>query len=180
MRSFRIASILWLVLCTVVVVTALAQRGAPAPPAQGATANVTARIATQARAVLASLDDAGRAKVQFPFDSPQKAGWSNLPSPMFQRNGLRLGDLTTPQRTAIMSLLSAALSPDGYRKVQEIMRGDEVLRQTGGGRGGPRGGPPPNDGRASQDAARGADGRGPRGTGPGGRGPGRDGGQGRG
>jgi hypothetical protein len=35
-----------------------------------------------------------------------------------------------------MSLLSVALSRDGYRKVVEIMRGDEVLRTGGGGRGG--------------------------------------------
>ena len=41
--------------------------------------------------VLASLDDAGRAKVQFPFDGPQKTRWSNLPSGIFQRQGLRHG-----------------------------------------------------------------------------------------
>jgi hypothetical protein len=55
---------------------------------------------------------------------------------MFQRKGARLGDLTPPQRAAVMSLLSVALSRDGYRKVVEIMRGDEVLRTGGGGRGG--------------------------------------------
>jgi hypothetical protein len=52
-----------------------------------------------------------------------------------------MGDLTPAQRTAAMSLLQAALSPDGYRKVTEIIRGDEILRTTGGrGRGGPGGG----------------------------------------
>ena len=51
---------------------------------------------------------------------------------MFQRNGLRLGDLTPPQRAAVMSLLTVALSRDGYRKVTEIMRGDEVLRNDRG------------------------------------------------
>jgi hypothetical protein len=35
-----------------------------------------------------------------------------------------------------MSLLSAALSRNGYQKVLEIMRGDEVLKTGGGGRGG--------------------------------------------
>jgi hypothetical protein len=67
---------------------------------------------------------------------------------MFQRRGLRLGDLTETQRAAVMSLLRTALSVDGYRKVTEIMRGDEVLRQTGGGAPpgggrGRRGGSPP-------------------------------------
>jgi hypothetical protein len=88
---------------------------------------------------LTTLDDAGRAKVQFPFEGPQKTRWSNLPSPMFQREGLRLEDLTPAQRTSAMTLLSTALSRDGYRKVVDIMRGDEVLRKgqaEGGGGGG--------------------------------------------
>ena len=84
-----------------------------------------------------SLDEAGRAKVQFPFEGPQKTKWSNLPSPMFQREGIRLADLTAPQRAAVDTLLSAALSRDGYRKVREIMRADGVLgRGQGGGGGG--------------------------------------------
>ena len=91
---------------------------------------------------MASLDEAGRAKVQFPFEGPQKSKWSNLPSPMFQRDGIRLADLTAPQRAAVDALLTAALSRDGYRKVTEIMRADGVLgRGQGAGRaGGPPGG----------------------------------------
>ena len=50
-----------------------------------------------------------------------------------------MGDLTSAQRAAVMSLLQAALSAGGFRKVTDIMRGDEVLRTGGGGRG--RGGP---------------------------------------
>src|SRR5437016_6175469 len=115
-----------------------AQRGTGAP------ADATAKIVAAAQAVLASLDEAGRAKVQFRFDdAAQKARWSNLPSPMFRRVGLRLGDLTPPQRAAVTALLQTALSADGYRKVTEIMRGDEVLKTTGGGRGPRGGGPPP-------------------------------------
>ena len=110
----------------------------------GALTDATARIVAAAQAVLTTLDDAGRAKVQFPFEGPQKTRWSNLPSPMFQREGLRLGDLTPAQRAAVMTLLSTALSRDGYRKVTEIMRGDEVLRKgrrwQAGGRHGPGGG----------------------------------------
>ena len=75
--------------------------------------------------------------MQFPFDSPQKTKWSNLPSPMFQRNGMRLDDLTPPQRAAVMKLLTRALSADGYQKVVDIMHGDEVLKRNSGGRGGP-------------------------------------------
>jgi len=119
-----------------------AQRSAwsQSPPANTQAAT-TARIVTAAKAVLASLDDAGRAKVQFPFDSPQKAKWSNFPVGIFARDGIKLGDLTAPQKDAVFNLLTVALSRDGYQKVRDIMRGDEVLKTTDGGRGG-RGGPP--------------------------------------
>jgi len=120
----------------------IAQRSAtPAGPA--AQSSATAKIVTAAQAFANTLDDAGKAKLQFPFDGPQKTRWSNLPSPMFKREGIRVGDLTQPQRAAVTALLTAALSADGFRKVTEIMRGDEVLRtgQGGRGRGGAGGGP---------------------------------------
>jgi hypothetical protein len=133
------ASIASIGVLVIVAATGLAQRSAT-PNTQ---ADVAARIVGAAQAVVATLDEAGRAKVQFPFDGPQKARWSNLPSPMFQRTGLRMGDLTSTQRAAVMTLVSGALSRDGYRKVVDIMRGDEVLRRgqssTGAGRGGGRG-----------------------------------------
>jgi hypothetical protein len=118
-----------------------AQRGAAVAPA-----DATAKIVSAANALLASLDEARKVKLQYRFDdAAQKVRWSNLPGPMFQRVGLRLGDITPAQRAAVTTLLQAALSADGYRKVTEIMRGDEVLRATDGGRG-PRGGGPPAGG----------------------------------
>jgi len=123
-------------------VSALGQRpAAPAAPRASAPADATAAIVKAAQALLITLDDAGRAKVQFPFDGPQKTRWSNLPSPMFERQGLRLADLTPPQRSAVTNLLVTALSRDGYRKVTEIMHGDEVLKIGQAGRGSGRGGP---------------------------------------
>lgn len=122
-----------------VVARQAAQAPAAAPASSAAPAEATARIVAAAQAVVATLDDAGRTAVQFPFEGPQKTRWSNLPSPMFERRGLRLADLTEPQRAAVMKLLTTALSRDGYQKVLNIMEGDEVLRQGGGGRGG-RGG----------------------------------------
>jgi len=135
----RIASLAAISVLAMLAAGAGAQRAAPA----NSQADVTARIVAAAQGVLTALDDSGRAKVQFPFDGPQKTNWSNLPSPMFQRNGLRLADVTAAQRAAVMTLLSVALSRDGYRKVVDIMRGDEVLRTAqssgGAGRGGGRG-----------------------------------------
>jgi hypothetical protein len=124
--------------------TVIAQQPATRPATQGSNATAaeaTKAIVASAQALLATLDESGRSKVQFPFDGPQRTRWSNLPSPMFERRGIRLGDLTAAQRARAMALLQTALSKQGYQKVQEIMQGDEVLRQTGGGRGrGGRGG----------------------------------------
>ena len=81
------------------------------PPAATTAADATARIVASAPG---ASGHAGRgrprSKVQFPFDSPQKSRWSNLPTGIFQREGLRLGDLTPAQRTAAMALLSTARS----------------------------------------------------------------------
>jgi hypothetical protein len=148
---FRLASTISLGLFISVAATGLAQRGATPPTTSpGTPSDATARIVASAQALLAALDGAGRSKVQFPYEGPQKTRWSNLPGPMFQREGLRLGDLTPAQRASVMTLLSTALSRDGYRKITEIMRGDEVLKTEaegrsgaaggGRGRGGPRGG----------------------------------------
>jgi hypothetical protein len=118
----------YLVVSVLIAATGLAQRAGTPPAKPAATASqATARIVAAAQAVVASLDEAGRTKIQFPFDGPQRTKWSNLPSPMFQRDGIRLADLTPAQRAAVNELLTTALSQDGYRKVREIMLADGVL-----------------------------------------------------
>jgi hypothetical protein len=126
--------------------------------------DATGKTVAAAKAFLATLDDAGRAKVSFAFDSDQKTKWSNFPVGIYPRNGLRLGDLSAAQREAAMKLLATALSQQGLQKVKEIMEGDEVLKtsESGGGgptggalQGGPPSGGPPNGGRR---AVAGADG----------------------
>ncbi len=122
----------------------------------------SAAAAAAAKKFLATLDDAQRGKVVFDFhDDAQRRRWSNLPPGIVQRAGLRMGDLTKPQREAAMAVLAAALSKQGYEKILEIVQGDEMLRTNGGGGGGPggRGGPGGPGGR-----------RGPGGGGPGERG----------
>ena len=112
-------------------VTLPAQRTSPA----GTPADPTTRIVKAAQDVVSTVDGPARAKLVFPFESAQRTNWSNLPSGIYKRNSLRIGDLTAPQRAAVMKLLSTALSADGYRKVVDIMHGDEVLKRGGGGRG---------------------------------------------
>jgi hypothetical protein len=92
-------------------------------------------IAAAANQFLASLDDRQRARVVYNFnDESQRRRWSNLPAGMVRRGGLRMGDLTPPQREAALAVLAAALSPQGYEKVLGIVGGDEVLKEGEGGR----------------------------------------------
>jgi hypothetical protein len=111
------------------------QRVAP-PPAPSAAP--TARIVAAANTFLSTLNGTERASATFEFGGSQMTGWSNLPSGIFQRKGLRLGDLTAPQREAAMALVAAALSRPGYDKVVNIINADETLKNAGGGRTGGR------------------------------------------
>ncbi len=104
----------------------LAAQNRPASPPTG-------EIAAAATKFLATLDEAQRSKVVFDFkDNAQRVRWSNFPTSFVKRGGLRLGDLTKPQRDAAMALLASALSPRGYEKVLQITEADEVLRKSSG------------------------------------------------
>ena len=93
----------------------------------------TAGIVAATKTFLATLDDAQRDKVVFDFqDEAQRRRWSNLPTAIFKRQGLRMGDLTKPQREAALAVLAAALSPQGYKKVLQIVEAEEVLRKSSG------------------------------------------------
>jgi hypothetical protein len=114
------------------------QRSSPTAALPAGRGAVTARVVAAADAFLATLSDAERSRCTFGFTSSQRTGWSNLPTGIFQRNGLRFGDMTSRQREAALALVAAALSGEGYRKVTDIMNGDEVLKNAGGGRTGGR------------------------------------------
>jgi hypothetical protein len=138
-KAFRPAS-LWLALpLALPLALDVPQRASAPPPAPSAAqVAVTARVVTAANAFLATLGDAERARCTFGFTSSQRTGWSNLPTGIFQRNGVRFGDMTPRQREAALALVAAALSREGYQKVTDIMNGDEVLKNAGGGRTGGR------------------------------------------
>ncbi|WP_010510774.1 DUF3500 domain-containing protein [Komagataeibacter europaeus] len=57
--------------------------------------------------------------------------WSNFPVSDVPRPGLRMGQLTPAQRAAAFHLLQTVLSPKGYRKVMDIMGGDQALADAG-------------------------------------------------
>jgi hypothetical protein len=149
----------------------LLQRASPPPPVTPATTSATTQIVAAANAFIATLSEAERAKLVFPFgDKEQTQKWSNFPTGIYARAGIRMGDLTPAQKTAAMNVLVAALSRDGYQKVTDIVRGDEVLRTSGSG-GAPAG-------RAGTVPTAPPQGAAPRGGGGGGRGPGAGGGRG--
>jgi hypothetical protein len=103
-------------------------------PAQSS--SIASKIVGSANTFLSSLDESQRSKVLFEFnDAAQRMKWSNLPVTMVPRAGLKMGDLSGPQRKAAMELLAATLSKRGYEKVLAIVEGDEVLRVASGGRG---------------------------------------------
>ena len=143
-------AVLWLAVACPVAIVAVQRALPPTSVQPAAQAPVTAKVVAAANDFLATLNDAERAKATFGFTSSQRTGWSNLPTGIFQRNGLRFGDLTARQREAALALMAAALSREGYRKVTDIMNGDEVLKNEGGGRTGGRqgGAPSPGGGRS--------------------------------
>ena len=102
---------------TVAVVVPGLPRTTVAQAQSSSAAEATSRITAAAQALLAALDDAGRGKVQFPFEGPQKTRWSNLPSGIFQRQGLRLAEVVAlrvepGQRDGLMAGAGAAPHPD--------------------------------------------------------------------
>jgi hypothetical protein len=88
---------------------------------------VVAKAVAKANAFLETLDGAQRGKVLLDFDSAKKPSWSNLPVTMVPRNGLRVGELTKPQRAAALDVLAAVLSKQGFQKVIDIMNADDQL-----------------------------------------------------
>ena len=97
---------------------------------EAASAGQTQKVVGAATAFLGTLDDTQRGKVSFAFDdAAQRKRWSNLPVSMAEHRGLRMGDLKSNQRDAVLKLLSTVLSKMGYEKVIGIVESDEVLRK---------------------------------------------------
>jgi Protein of unknown function (DUF3500) len=94
-----------------------------------ATADVTVKAVTAAKAFLATLDSRQQAAIVLPLNKSTRSRWSNLPNGAvglgFQRNGLKLGDLTMAQQQAALDLVGAALSRTGYQKVMNIVKAEE-------------------------------------------------------
>ena len=99
----------------------------PAPAAIQAPSAATTRVVTAANTFLASLDEAQRPKAKYAYTDPVKSKWHNLPPGMADRAGIRMKELTPPQRQAAEAVLHAVLSGYGEQKVRSIMAADQYL-----------------------------------------------------
>ena len=100
-------------------------------PAAASATDTSAKVVAAAEVFLATLDTGQRAKVVFEFsNNTQRVKWSNFPTGIFQRAGLRMGDLTQTQRDAAMAMVAATLSARGYQNVLDQVASDEVLKST--------------------------------------------------
>lgn len=96
----------------------------------------TTKVVAAATAFLGTLSADQKKAVSFAFtDAAQRQLWSNFPTGIVQRKGVKWGDLSAAQRAALTTLLGTVLSPGGLKMVQEEMQADEVLRTTDGGNG---------------------------------------------
>src|SRR5689334_12420380 len=91
-------------LCIILTIALLS-----APLRADSTKPETARTVFAANVFLATLDQKQRESVMFKFDDQQqRVRWSNLPTTMVRRAGLRMGELNDAQRSAAMTLLASA------------------------------------------------------------------------
>ncbi|AEO65862.1 uncharacterized protein THITE_2113407 [Thermothielavioides terrestris NRRL 8126] len=78
-------------------------------------------IVAAAKSLLDQLTPAQLAAVSYHIDSPEWRSWSN-PEFLLSDKGIRLDEVTASTRDAVLAVLEATLSPEGYRKAISAMR----------------------------------------------------------
>jgi hypothetical protein len=95
----------------------------------------TNQVVAAAKTLVDVLNEGEKSKCLFKFnDEAQRLRWSNLPTGIFERKGLRMGDLKPEQRDSVMAVLKATLSASGYQQILDNVAAEETLNQ-GGRRG---------------------------------------------
>ena len=87
-----------------------------------------AQMKKSAETLIASLSDEDRKKGMFDLaDDTARTAWSNLPASIYERDGIRVGDLSDNQRRLLHDLIRASTSSQGYQKIAGIMWLDDIL-----------------------------------------------------
>ncbi|MDL5512751.1 DUF3500 domain-containing protein [Arenibacter sp. M-2] len=82
-------------------------------------------VLQKANIFLNSLSEETKAKTLFTFEDTERFNMNYVPIP---REGATFHDFNETQKKAALDLLRASLSEEGYRKSQEIMKLEKVLR----------------------------------------------------
>ncbi|KAL2829625.1 hypothetical protein BJY01DRAFT_240600 [Aspergillus pseudoustus] len=80
-----------------------------------------ARLVAAADAMLATVNSTERQKLMRPLGAPEQRAWSN-PELYVHRFGLRLDEASEASQGAILSLIQATLSPEGFHKALTATR----------------------------------------------------------
>ncbi|MFO1491911.1 MAG: DUF3500 domain-containing protein [Kiritimatiellia bacterium] len=83
-------------------------------------------MSVAARAWVASLDDAQKARAVKPFDDPNREDWHFVPR---KREGLPVKEMTALQRELAQALVRSASSDAGYAKFTGILLCEEILAE---------------------------------------------------
>lgn len=84
-----------------------------------------------ANTFISTLSPELKTKVLLPFSSPERTRWSNEPSSMFRRVGISVEELNDNQKIALQALVRTGLSSQGYMKVMNTIRLDDLLHEEG-------------------------------------------------
>ncbi|MGW0712526.1 DUF3500 domain-containing protein [Streptomyces sp. NPDC002643] len=91
----------------------------------------TDRIVRKAQAFLDGLSSGERKSCVFDVEDDEWLKWSNVDG--YERQGVRMGDLTEKRRAAGFALLGVALSADGLTQSRNIMKLNAFLGEYNGG-----------------------------------------------
>jgi len=84
-------------------------------------------MVTAAAAFLKSLSTDQKAKAVYPFSDEQRFNWHFYPKD--NRIGISINELDEAQRKAALTLMHTSLSDAGYKKVTDIMKLENILKE---------------------------------------------------
>ncbi|HTV21739.1 MAG TPA: DUF3500 domain-containing protein [Polyangiaceae bacterium] len=92
-----------------------------------ATAENTAAVATAANALIAALTAEQQDAIAYDKTLANAQQWSNFPTTFVQRNGVRIGDMSTEAQAAAVALAEVAAGEAGGTLLDELREADEWL-----------------------------------------------------